>query len=80
MRTAFFVPKASSITSQLILFFLPSHFSLWFSFCPLQLLLDAGAVELKNAIGILPKALQKKFDRRNSVILQDLVEVSGKED
>ena len=45
-----------------------------------QLLLDAGAVELKNAIGILPKALQKKFNRKNSIILQDLAEFSAKEE
>jgi hypothetical protein len=44
------------------------------------LLLDAGAVELKNAIGILPKALQKKFNRKNSIILQDLAEFSAKEE
>ena len=31
-----------------------------------------GAVDLKNNIGILPIKLQKKLDRRNSVILQDM--------
>ena len=42
--------------------------------CFLQLLVGAGAVELKNAIGIAPQSLQKKFDRRNSVILQNLTD------
>ena len=33
---------------------------------------ENGAVDLKNNIGILPIKLQKKLDRRNSVILQDM--------
>ena len=42
---------------------------------------ENGAVDLKNNIGILPIKLQKKLDRRNSVILQDMEAIDwGDED